>query len=272
MTRFHFDLRHVADPAGLVAEVHGATFELVAQTSDTLTAEAAAHPVLAAMPAERTAIFSHYADIADDCLDGGSEAVRWVRVVRPAAPGVHLPEVILLAQYLPAHHLRAYARRAMARDRRPPTGSPADPRRQIASAPRLYAGKLAHLEVAGPPADAERLGELLVQAQTLVTPYDTAADLASHHPELATRPTPRPSSGTTTSGRTRRSTRTSTTRSRPSATRSGNRPASRGRRSLRARTTTASHSRPATRWTPSPRASSCTRTGYGRTCTAWPRP
>ena len=186
MTRFHFDLRHVADPAGLVAEVHGATFELVAQTSDTLTAEAAAHPVLAAMPAERTAAFSHYADIADDCLDGGSEAVRWVRVVRPAAPGVHLPEVILVAQYLPAHHLHAYARRAMARDRLPPTGSPADPRRQAANAPRLYAGKLAHLEVAGPPADAERLGELLVQAQTLVTPYDTAADLASHHPELAT--------------------------------------------------------------------------------------
>src|SRR3954467_13848694 len=119
MSKFHFDLRHVADAAGLVVEVHGTTFPLASLPSDTLAAAVADHPVLAAMPAERVSLFSHYADVDDECLGVDGDVVRWGRGVRPAASGGHLPEVVLFAHPLPAHHLRAYARGAVERARRP---------------------------------------------------------------------------------------------------------------------------------------------------------
>jgi len=185
MVRFHFDLRHVTDPAELVAEVHGATFPLVEHTAESLAA-APDHPVLAAMPARNRANFSHYADVDDTSLSGDGKSVRWVRVVRPAAPGVHLPEVVLIAHHLPEHHLRAYARRAVQRNRRPRNELDASYRRPRVGTPGVHTGKLASLEVEAQPYDAKQLGDLLVQAQTLVSQYDTAAALISHHPELAT--------------------------------------------------------------------------------------
>lgn len=111
MVQVHLDLSHVQDTADLVLEVHGATFALSSHSDSSLLTATQDHQVLAAMPADRRCRFSHFADLDEATLTGDGNCVRWIRVVRPAAEGSHLPEVVLLSHFLPEHQLRAHARR-----------------------------------------------------------------------------------------------------------------------------------------------------------------
>lgn len=185
MVQVHLDLSHVQDTADLVLEVHGATFALSSHSDSSLLTATQDHQVLAAMPADRRCRFSHFADLDEATLTGDGNCVRWIRVVRPAAEGSHLPEVVLLSHFLPEHQLRAHARRMITVAGTPLGRLQALHRAGMAGRPKVHSGKLAALGLTGPLADPALLGDLLVQAQTLVTTEDTAAALAGHHPELA---------------------------------------------------------------------------------------
>ncbi|MFG2226603.1 hypothetical protein [Streptomyces sp. NPDC048644] len=172
MTVFHFDLRHAQAAGGLQADVHGSAYALRPHTEETLTTARREHAVLAALRTAATdqqaapaAVFTHYAEVDDADLDTG--AVRWIRVLRPAPAGVHLPEVVMIAQYLAPRQVRAALLARRDRDGR-----------EIARS-----GKLARLGVGDCAGDAAL--ELRVQAETLVTDHDTAVSLIAHHPELA---------------------------------------------------------------------------------------
>ncbi|GAO12868.1 hypothetical protein TPA0598_13_00520 [Streptomyces lydicamycinicus] len=173
MTVFHFDLRHARAIDGLQVDVHGAAYALRPHTDETLAVARREHSVLAALhatpPSPQAApapVFTHYAEVDDTDLDTG--AVRWIRVLRPAPEGVHLPEVVMLAQYLAPQRLRSVLLARRNREGREITRS----------------GKLARLGVG--PCEGEAALELRLHAETLITHHDTAVGLIAHHPDLAT--------------------------------------------------------------------------------------
>ncbi|BCK73569.1 hypothetical protein Srufu_075220 [Streptomyces libani subsp. rufus] len=173
MTVLHFDLRRACATDDLQVDVHGSAYALRPHTGETLAAARREHPVLVALhtaprglPAASAAGFTHYAEVDDADLDTG--AVRWLRVVRPAPEGVHLPEVVMMALYLAPQRLCATL--LARRDREG---------REIARS-----GKLARLGVG--PCTGEAALELRLHAETLITDHDTAVGLIAHHPDLAT--------------------------------------------------------------------------------------
>ena len=185
MSTVHVDLNHLGDVGPLMLEMHGTTVELIPHTSESRLAAAKVNPVLAAMPDSERLRFSHLADIDDEMLAGDEQSLRWLRVIKPAPEGVHLPEVILQAHYLPEPQLRAYAKRAMAMRHRPIRELRAFYRADMAAKPTTLSGKLAYLGITFFPTDLDEATQMLVESQKLITIIDTAAALTSHHPELA---------------------------------------------------------------------------------------
>lgn len=185
MTRLHFDLSHCDDADDLVLELQGAAAGLLRHGTESRLRATEDHPVLAMMPAEQVDRFTHFAEIDDAALPRDALSLQWLRVVRPAAEGVHLSEVVLMAHYLPERHLRAHARRTLSLRQHSIESLRSFYRADIQGAPRLPSGKLAALGVEDLPADPDAWEQLLVDAQTLVGPGDTAAALAAFHPELA---------------------------------------------------------------------------------------
>ena len=185
MVQVHVELSHVQNTADLVLEVHGATFALSSHSDSSLLSATETHPVLAAMPSDQRQRFTHFADVDEATLADEGNCVRWVRVVRPPAEDGRLPEVVLISHYLPEHQLRAHARRALRVASTPLGRLQAFHRAGMEGRPKVHSGKLAALGLTSAPTEPALLGDLLVQAQTLVTTDDTAVALAGHHPELA---------------------------------------------------------------------------------------
>jgi hypothetical protein len=183
MTIFHFDLRHVLDSSSLRVKVHGSTNDLQPHSASTLKAARQSHPALAALPEEAHKLFTHFAEVHDAHVEG--DGIRWVQVVRPAPPGVHLDEVVLMALLLPKGHLRAFYRAQFKLRNQPVEHLRTTYRANLKAPPRLHSAKLAALGLTALPEDEEAAIEVLVQSQDLVTTMDTAAGLVAHHPHLA---------------------------------------------------------------------------------------
>lgn len=183
MTRFHFDLRHLTQTSGLRVRAQGREFQLQAHSPSSLAAARQSNPCLAAMPAELDLSVTHFADIDQQALP--DDAISWVRVVRPAPPGVHLDEIVRIALILPKPYLGAYLRQRTAPAQGPKQGlapcRPGDSRTRAV----LHSGKLAALGIASLPEDIDTAIEVLVAAQTVVTAIDTAGAFVVHHPDLA---------------------------------------------------------------------------------------
>lgn len=184
MTLFHFDLRYREDADDLRLAFHGSEFELVRHDATSLADAADRHAVLGALPQAAWATFTHRAEIPDAHF-AGSPVVRYVQAVKPAAPGVHLPEVAAMAIYLPEDHLRAYYEQRLQRAARTPAEQVALQRHNQQAPPRLHSAKLHALGLDALPDGREAAIGLLVAAQTLVMTLDTAATLVAFHPELA---------------------------------------------------------------------------------------
>lgn len=185
MSTVHVDLSHLANAGPLMLEMHGTTVALTPHTGESMLAATKINPVLAAMPETEQMRFTHHADIDDVLLSGDEQSLRWLRVIRPAPEGVHLPEVVLQAHYLPERNLRAYAKRALVRQQRPISELKAFYRADMQSKPGSLSGKLAYLGIKSFPEDVDEATQMLVESQKLITIIDTAAALTSHHPELA---------------------------------------------------------------------------------------
>ncbi|MDI2124981.1 hypothetical protein [Yinghuangia seranimata] len=184
MTLFHFDLRHLDTTDGLEVEVLGAaSFELRGHDDATRSNAVSANPALAALPDSAREAFTHYADVPDE--EFATPAVRFVRVIEPAPPGVHLAEVKLMAVHLPEGHLRAFYAKQLQLAKQPVERLRAFHRASLVDRPRLHSAKLASLGMTALPDDPEEAIGTLVAAQNLVTTLDTAGALVSHHPELA---------------------------------------------------------------------------------------
>ncbi|HEX8085432.1 MAG TPA: hypothetical protein VF529_14155 [Solirubrobacteraceae bacterium] len=185
MAVFHFDLRHARDAHELRVQVLGATYDLVAHDSDGLTAAAASNRALGALPDEGRLSFSHTAEVADHHF--GDDAMRWVTVVRPTPADVHLDECVLMSQYLPEDHLRAYYRRTFDRyERHSVDELRLRHRANLQGKPRVHSGKLASLGLGALPEDADEAIELLLHARHLITLGDTATSFIKFHPSLQT--------------------------------------------------------------------------------------
>jgi len=184
MTLFHFDLRHREDADDLRVALHGIELELVRHDASSLADAADNHPVLGALPDAVRATFTHHAEIPDEHF-AGPPVVRFVQAIKPAAPGVHLPEVAAIAIHLPEDHLRAYYEERLDRAKLPRAQQVALLRHNQQSPPRLHSAKLAALGLDALPDGRAAAVRTLVAAQTLVTTMDTAGALVTHHPELA---------------------------------------------------------------------------------------
>lgn len=180
MTLFHFDLRHVPDASALGVRVSGTTtaYDLQPHSASSLDAARQQNAALAALPPQAQQAFTHFAEV--DAAPFQQDQVRWIRAVRPAAPGVHLPELVLMTQYVPEGHLRAFYQ-AKFRLRHLPAGEPGEP----GARPRLYSAQLARLGLQGLPGDQDAALEVLVSAQSFVDDMSTAAALLAQHPALA---------------------------------------------------------------------------------------
>ncbi len=165
MTLFHFDLRHVPDDSDLQVSVHGSTYELQPHSTSSLKTAQQEHPALAALPVQAQQAFTHFAEVDDAHFQ--QDGMRWIQVVRPAAPGVHLSEVILMTQYLPEGHLRAFYQA------------------KLKAQSRLHSTHLTSLGLQALPNDPDAALEILVSSQNLIDSLTTAAGLVAHHPDLA---------------------------------------------------------------------------------------
>jgi hypothetical protein len=179
---FHFDLRHLKAIDELQVSVHGSTFPLVSHSESTLTA-LRGHATLAHLPAEAASRFSHFVNVEEGLFPAHN--VGWVRVERPARSGVHLAQVVMIAQHIPEDYLRAYFEQARERYNQPLHQLQAFYRPKLKRVPRRLHAKLAALGLQSLPQDAEAALDALVQAQTLVTSLDTAGAFVSYHPDLA---------------------------------------------------------------------------------------
>src|SRR6266508_6784081 len=99
MAVFHFDLRHVRDPQELRVQVLGSSYELGVHGADGPTGALVSNRALAALPDEHRLAFTHFAEVDDGHF--AEEEIRWVQVVRPTPPDVHLDECVLMALHLP---------------------------------------------------------------------------------------------------------------------------------------------------------------------------
>lgn len=183
MPLFHFDLRHLSDASDLRVSVLGDIYDLTPHTESTLATARREHLALAALPPEAHKVFTHSAHVDDAHF--ADERIRWVRVVRPAPPGVHLPEVALMSLYLPEGHLRAFYQHRFGLRKKSLSHLRAFYRPGMKAHHRLHSAKLAMLGMESLPEDEGDATNVLVQAQTLMTPGDTAGALIAHHPELA---------------------------------------------------------------------------------------
>ncbi|MEO3787245.1 hypothetical protein ABGB12_28295 [Actinocorallia sp. B10E7] len=183
MAVFHFDLRHLDTADGLEAEVLGVSATLQRHDEAGLAAAAAGNAALAALPDPALQAFTHFAELPDEHF--ATPAVRFVRVIRPAEPGVHLPEVKLMALNLPEGHLRAFYAKRLELARQPVDRLRSLYRASLVDRPRLHSPKLASLGLSELPDDPEQAVDVLVAAQNLVTLLDTAGALVMYHPDLA---------------------------------------------------------------------------------------
>ncbi|HEX8745430.1 MAG TPA: hypothetical protein VF712_20060 [Thermoleophilaceae bacterium] len=185
MALFHFDLRHVPDPDELRVQVLGSShYELRAHGPEGPPQAGAANVALGALSDQARLRFSHSAEVADEHFD--DDSIRFVQVVRPTPPDVHLDQCVLMAMHLPEAHLEAYHRRTFALYARHSVEHlRLNHRANLTDKPRVHSGKLAALGVEELPEDPDEAIEVLLHAQRLVTTEETAATFVQHHPNLA---------------------------------------------------------------------------------------
>lgn len=184
MALFHFDLRHVRDADDLRVHVHGSSYDLSAHGPEGPADAGAPNRALAAIPDEGRLRFSHAAEVEEHHFE--EDAIRWVQVVRPTPPDVHLDECVLMALHLPEAHLRAYYRRSFERYARTSlVDLQHHHRRSLQDKPAVHSAKLASLGVEALPDDLDEAIEVLLHAQRLVDSRETAATFVQHHPNLA---------------------------------------------------------------------------------------
>jgi hypothetical protein len=181
---FHFDLRHVKAAADdLQISVHGTIIPLASHVSNTLLTARSSHPSLTVLPQERLAHFTHFAEIDDSLFP--SDNVGWIYLQRAPKPGVHLSQVVMMAQHIPVDYLREYYKETLELYRQPLDHLQAFHRHNMKVRPRRHSAKLASYGLLSLPTSPEMALEALLHAQTLLTPLDTAGSLVSHHPDLA---------------------------------------------------------------------------------------
>lgn len=183
MSAFHFDLRHLEETDNLEVELLDARFPIERHDGRSLVAAAATHAALTLLPTSAHEVFTHYVELPDEHF--ATHTVKYLRVIKPAAPGAPLPEVKLMAVHLPEGHLRAFYAKRLRLARHPAARLRGFYRASLVDRPRLHSPKLALLGLAALPDDPEAAINALVEAQNLVTPLDTAAALVTHHPDLA---------------------------------------------------------------------------------------
>ena len=117
MRHVHFDLRHL--PAGMAFEVRigGERYALQAHTDESLVEAGRQHATLALLSSTARSSFSHFAEVHD--LHFQATGTRYLHVVKPEQPGVHLAQVVAMGMILPEAHLRTFWKNRLVRYQRP---------------------------------------------------------------------------------------------------------------------------------------------------------
>ncbi|WP_165840724.1 hypothetical protein [Pseudomonas sp. SDI] len=183
MKHLHFDLRHVERTQALEVRVGSARYPLSAHSDQSLASAGSTHGALALLSSEHQQRFSHFA-VVDKTHFSDADS-RYLQVVIPEREGVHLPQVVAMCVLIPEDHLRVFWQERLERYQNPLKQLRAFHRHTIARKPKVHCARLAHLGLRALPDGQSARLDALVQAQTLVTPLDTAAALVSHHPGLA---------------------------------------------------------------------------------------
>lgn len=183
MKYLHFDLRHVERTETLEVRVGSARYPLSVHSEQSLESAAVTHGALSLLSSEHQRRFSHFAVIDKTHFTDADS--RYLQVVIPEREGVHLPQVVAMCMIIPEDHLRVFWQERLERYQNPLERVRAFHRHTVARKPKVHCARLAHLGLRSLPDGQSARLDTLVQAQTLVTPLDTAAALVSHHPSLA---------------------------------------------------------------------------------------
>jgi len=183
MKHLHFDLRHVEQTAVLEVRIGAARYPLTAHDEDSLEQAVSSHPALSLLSSEHHRRFSHFAAVDKQHFTHGE--ARYLQVVIPERDGQHLPQVVAMSMIIPEAHLRVFWEQRLERHKQPTERLRAFHRHTLKRKPRTHCARLANLGLRALPDEHLEQLETLVQAQTLVTPLDTAASLVSYHPDLA---------------------------------------------------------------------------------------
>lgn len=183
MHTFHFDLRHVQDTDQLSVCIGNTTVPLQRHTDETRLLGANSNSALSSLPAATVAQFSHFSALNVDSLP--HDVVSWVRVVKPAAEGVHLQQVVQMTHHIPEEYLHAFYRSQFRIYRESLNTIRAFYRSNARRKAGVHSPKLHSLGLTALPQDDDQAIVMLLAAQYLVNDLETAASLVSHHPDLA---------------------------------------------------------------------------------------
>jgi hypothetical protein len=165
MPKFHVDLAHLKNHAGLKFAIGARTFDLEPHTERTIAQARSTHPAFQIMPGMARR-FTHFVDVR--LSEFPEHQIRWTRVVRPHSdPSVFIPEIVLMGLYCPDIYMRGYYAR------------------KLAANPRYRPAKMAFYGLKRAPGDYDAALNGFLAAHHTLTAFDTAAGLVFHHPELA---------------------------------------------------------------------------------------
>ncbi|MEV6670062.1 hypothetical protein [Streptomyces sp. NPDC051162] len=189
MPLLHFDLDHLSDTSGLLVEYAGVTVTPAAHTAKTRNLRDANRALRSAPLLRSGSVFTHFVNLPDPRDDDPAiDGLRWVKVTRPGPGTAKLREVVLIAPIFPERQLEVFFRTAFRMPGKP-YESLVQRRSGLSALPAVYSGKLAwlgfhELSVKGKAGEDDALA-VLRDAQTLITPMDTAAGLVGHYADLA---------------------------------------------------------------------------------------
>lgn len=184
MRQLHIDLRHVSEipETELRVRIGAACYPIQRHDKESLDTAINQHLTLMHLPSDSQTCFTHWCEIEESHFT--QEVTQYVHIEKIPAQGMHLGQLVAAGMLWPEAHLRTFWQNHLEFSAMPMS----ELRRRWPNAqrrPRLHSAKLGFLKMRKLPVSRQQAIDVLVQAQTLLSVFDSACTLVSYHPNLA---------------------------------------------------------------------------------------
>lgn len=179
----HFNLSHLSDKKNLYVSIGKDILPLTEHSQTSRKEAGQGHKVLSVLGEAVSNQFTHFVKINAKTFD--QDAVTWIKVMRETPSHIHLDKTVLMAQYIPDRHLKAFYQKQFQIYRQNIPHSQSSYYSLTEGIPKVYSAKLHRLGLKELPENDDAAIELLIGTQTLIDSMETAASLVSFSPNLA---------------------------------------------------------------------------------------